>query len=144
MSNVASELLNSIPRGEVIHDPREGDYPEAVFQGAELAQNASGSYAVIVLFGDLTDGNGRAFEHKERYNIPESGSDPVQKRIFLSNLHDLGIVPIEDKRSVHADTEEVREALYAAFKAQEGQSFHLRLKEDNQGFMRAKILRGKK
>ena len=144
MSNVAEELLSSVPRGEVIKDPREGDYPEAQFQGVELAQNASGSWALIVLFGSLTDTNGRAFEHKERYNIPESGSDPVQKRIFLSNLHDLGIVPVEDKRSIHADTDEARDALYAAFRAQDGEFFHVRLKEDNQGFMRAKIFRGKK
>ena len=144
MDSIAETLLSNIPRGEVIKDPREQDYPEATIQGAELVQNSTGSWAVILEWGNLVDTDGRAFPFKERYNIPESDSDPVQKRIFLSNLHDIGLISRDDKRAVHADTDEQREALLVAFQSLTGNVANLRLQESKQGYMQSRVLRAKK
>src|SRR3990167_1178529 len=139
--SIVANLLGSVPRGEEIRDPREGDHPDAVLQAAELVQNKTGSWAVIATFGNVRDSDGKAFEHKERFNIPGKTSDIAVKRIFLSTLHDLEIVPRESKQAVYAETDEHREAIAQAFKEKGGTNVPLRLKPKGDGFLRASIIR---
>lgn len=136
---VTSGLLGSIPRGETLKDPREGQY-DAPIIGNELVQNTTGSYAILAEFGPLTDSEGKDFTHKERFNIPEPHSDVQQKRMFLSSLHDLGIVDRNDKQAVYCATDDDRAALLAAFDSKRGESFPFKLTEQN-GFLRLRLFR---
>jgi len=143
---VFTNLLTSVPRGEAIIDPRVGDHEGAEFQGAELLQNSTGSWAIVATFGNLRDTEGKLFEHKERYNIPESTSDVAVKRIFLGVLHDLGLVPQEENAAVYAETDEHRRELADAFKSLKGNQYNLRLRPrtDNNAFVRASFIRSRK
>ena len=143
--SVLTSLLQTLPRGEEIKDQREGDYPEAILQGAELVRNSTGSFAIVAQYGNLRDADGRAFEHKERYNIPERTSDVAVKRIFLSVLHDHTILDRTSKTAIYAETDEQRQSLLEAFETVKGTVVPLRLRArvDN-GFMRASRLNIKK
>lgn len=140
---VVNGLLGSIPRGEEIRDPREGFHSDVVIGESELVQNSTGSWAIVTNYNSMTDVNGRMFELKERYNIPASDSDDVVKRIFLDVLHSLGIVDRSDRRSVHAETDEQREGVAAAFQSVQGNNVNLKIAADKSGYVHGRIVRGK-
>ena len=140
-TDVASNLLGSIPRGEEIHDPRAGDHLDAKLAGVELVQNSTGSWAIKAVWSGIEDTDGNSFEHQERFNIPTRDSDPVVARIFLGTLHSLELVPTSDKQAVYAETDDHREQLVEAFKTKVGASYPIRLRESNDGFLRLRFLK---
>ena len=141
--SVLNELLGSIPQGEVIVDAREGDHANAELQGVELVRNSTGSFAVVATFGDLVDSNGRQFNIKRRFNIPEASSETVQKGIFLGELHDLEALPRSHRTAVYAETDTHRDAILRLFKKKGGSRHNLRVTMRD-GYPAARVTRGRK
>lgn len=138
---VEDKLLSSIPRGEVLSDPRAGSYTGARVRGWEIAQNKNGGYALVGEFYGLTDAEGNEFTHKERLNLPEAATEARFKRFFLASMHDLGVIPEDDKQAIYTDGEESRQALLAEVAAKtEGNTYAFRLVEDG-AYLRLRGLR---
>lgn len=139
---VVENLLSSIPTGEVIKDPREGDHLDAQLKFVELVDQANGK-ALKLTYGNLTDTNGREFEHQERLSIPKSDSHEAVQRIFLSACHSLEVVPRSFRKTILADTDVDQENVFSAFTSKIGQPVALRLRPDTSGYMKSTILRRK-
>jgi len=135
-------LLASIPSGDVIKDPREGDHPSAKLKFVELVDQTNGK-ALKLTYGGLTDTNGRDFEHQERVIIPNSNSHEAVQRIFLSLCHSLEVVPRSFRKTILADTDVDQENVFSAFNSKRDIEVSLRLRPDSNGFMKSTILRRK-
>ena len=142
-AEVVDNLLSSIPTGEAIKDPREGDHIGAKLTNPELVEQSNG-HSLKITWGDLTDSNGRGFEYQERYTIPTSQSDEFIHRLFLSVCHEAGVLPRESKSRILADTEADRNTILQAFQQRIGETVDLRLTQDaKSGYMRSRFLRKK-
>lgn len=144
MPEVEQNLLGSIPTGEKVVDPREGDHPTATLTMAELLDQGNGA-ALRLTYSGLYDTTGREFQHQERVTIPTSTSEDFIHRIFLAMCHDLGIVPRANKNRILADTEGDQQTVLGAFNAVCGHVVPLRIAADNKtGYMRSRVIRAKK
>ena len=147
MDEVLANLLGSIPRGEELHDVREGEHPDAKLVDALLVPNTSDKlppYAIQKVYQGLVDVDGKAFELKDKVNIPESNSDDWVKRMFLADLHDMGIVPREQKQAIFTETDEHREAVLAAYQSKVDTNYPLRVVTDKNGYIRVRVIRKKR
>lgn len=144
MSEVEQNLLGSIPTGEKVVDPREGDHPNATLTMAELLDQGNGA-ALRLTYSGLVDTTGREFMHQERVTIPTSTSEDFIHRIFLALCHDLGIVPRGQKNRILADTEGDQQVVLQAFTSVCGNTVPLRIAADDKtGYMRSRIIRSAK
>lgn len=144
---VLENLLGSVPHGEELHDVREGEHPDAVLVDVQLVENTSDKlppYALQKVYQGLTDVEGKAFELKDKVNIPESGSEDWVKRLFLADLHDMGLVPRTEKQAIFADTDEHREAVLTAYKSKIDTNYPLRVVTDKNGYIRVRVIRKKR
>ena len=139
---VVENLLAGIPTGDVIKDPREGDHLDATLKFVELVDQSNGK-ALKLTYGNLTDANGREFEHQERLTIPKTDSHEAVQRIFLSACHSLEVVPRNFRSTILADTDTDQERVFDAFSSKIGQQVALRLRPDTSGYMKSSILRRK-
>ena len=139
---VVSGLLGSIPRGEEIKDQREGDHLSARLADVELVEQSNG-YAIKASFSGLADSDDNSFDYQDRVTIATHNSEDFIKRLFLSALHDFGIVPRSERQAIYAETDEHRAELLAAFKSKVGTNYPLRLKVDKNGYLRGRMLRQK-
>jgi hypothetical protein len=139
-TEVLPNLLGSIPTGDIIKDPREGDHPEASLKHVELVDQANGK-ALKLTYGGMTDINGREFEHQERLTIPNTNSHEAVQRIFLSACHSLEIVPRSFRNTILADTDQDQQQIHDAFLSKVGTPISLRLRPDSSGYLKATILR---
>lgn len=142
MAEVVENLLSSIPVGEVLVDPKEGDH-EARLGAVELVEQGNG-HSVKVTWMDMTDSNGRPFEHQDRITVPTSNSEDFIHRMFLSACHDLQVVPLSFRSKIYADTEADRDRIVEAFTSKIGSRYPLTIKADKNGYMRSRISRKKK
>lgn len=142
MPEVVENLLSSVPTGEVLVDPKEGDYPEARLGAVELVEQGNG-YSVKLTWMDLVDQQGRPFEHQDRVTIPTSDSEDFIHRMFLAACHDFEVVPRSFRSKLHADTEADRERIVEAFTSKVGGTYPIALKSDKNGYMRSRITRKK-
>src|SRR3990167_5038233 len=101
---VVSGLLGSIPRGEEIKDQREGDHPGARLADVELVEQSNG-YAIKASFSGLTDSDDNSFDYQDRVTIATHSSEDFIKRLFLSALHDFGIVPRKEREAIYAEND---------------------------------------
>jgi hypothetical protein len=144
MSDSSENLLGSIPTGEEIHDPREGDHQEARLTYVEVIEQSNG-HALKLTYNNMVDSEGRSFEYQERYTIPTSTSEQFIQGMFLNLCHELGIIPRTQKRCPLFDDVGHRSTLEGVFNSKIGSTVPLRLKiDDKSGYMRSRILRPKK
>ena len=142
--SVVENLLESIPTGEAIKDPREGDYTDVLITNPELIEQGNG-FALRLTYSGLADHDGRSFEYQERYTIPTSASEDFIHRIWLGLCHEAGVLPRENKSRILADSEKDRETVLHAFQQVVGNIVSLRLTQDpKSGYMRSRFIRGKK
>lgn len=133
-------LLGSIPTGEEIKDPREGDH-EATLTQPELVPFGTG-HAVKVVYTNLTDADGRSFDFQVRYGLPTSESEPWQHARFLEVAQSLGIVPRSHRNAINVDSDADRATVLAAFEKIAGSSFPLRITPNKKtGYMEGRVLR---
>ena len=142
MAEVAENLLGSIPTGEILIDPKEGDH-DARLGAVELVEQGNG-HSVKLTWMDMTDSNGRPFEHQERITVPTSGSQDFIHRMFLAACHDFEVVPRNARSRILADTETDRDAIVQAFSSKIGTVYPISIKSDNKGYLRSRISRKKK
>lgn len=142
MPEVVENLLDSIPVGAVLIDPKEGSYPDARLGAVELVEQGNG-YSVKLTWMDLVDSNGRPFEQQDRITIPTSDSEDFIHRMFLAACHDLEVVPRSFRSKLHADTEADRDRIVEAFTSKVGNQYSIMLKSDKNGYMRTRITRKK-
>jgi len=142
MSEVVENLLGSIPTGEIIKDPREGDHGDANIKAVELVEQSNGK-ALKITYGNLSDTNGRDFEHQERLTIPNSSSHEAVQRIFLAACHNLEIVPRSMRKTILADTDQDCETIHQAFASKVGITLNIRLRPDKDGYLKSSFLRRK-
>ena len=141
--DVQANLLGSIPTGEEIRDPKEGDHPNARLADVDIVEQSNG-HSLQLIYTDLVATDGRPFDQKERVSLPTSNSEDFIHRIFLALCHDLEIVPRTFKSRVFVDTEDDRERVRAAFATKLGNTIPLRIQSDKQGYLRSRIIRFKK
>ena len=137
---VANNLLDSIPTGEVVKDLREGEHYEAKLNEAELIEQSNGP-AIRVTYTGCVDADGREFSYQERYTIPTSNSEDFIQRLFLAAAHAWGLVPPGDNRRILADTPEAREAILNAVRSVQGSVVPLKLTTGKTGYLQSRFLR---
>ena len=143
MAEVADNLLSSIPTGEILIDPKEGEHESARLGAVELVEQ-NGGHSVKLTWMDLIDSNGRPFEHQERITVPTSNSQDFIHRMFLAACHDFEVVPRSVRSRILADTEHDRDEIVSAFSSKIGTVYPISIKSDNKGYLRSRITRKKK
>ena len=137
------ELLDSLPTGDELHDPREGEH-EPVLSDVNVVENsekASVPFAIELTFTGFKDVEGREFQFNDRVNVPEPDSSNVIKSMFLASLHNLGIIEFSDKRG-RAAADKSQVDLYAKlFASRVGSKVPMRLYIDKSGWLRARVQR---
>ena len=139
--SVVADLLGDVPT-EVISNPNEGVYDNAVFLEAVLARNNSGTFRADLKFANGQDDNPIPF-HTERLNLPEVDSQPWPKQNALRWYHAIGLVPRGNKTTylVGGDDDAAREkcaaTIVAGLNRFQGRKVSFSLKEDNNGFLKA-------
>ncbi len=140
---VTQNLLGSIPTGAEIHDPREGEHPNAQLFAAEIVEQSNGP-ALKLTYNNMVDSEGRDFQHQERYTIPTSASEQFIQGMFLDLVRNLGVVPRAQKKCPLFDTDADRTTLVDVLQTVIGVNVPLRLKmDDKSGYLRGRILRQK-
>lgn len=143
MPEVQENLLSSIPTGEALIDPKEGDYPDARLGAVELVEQGSG-YSLKMTWMDMVDSTSRPFEQQDRITIPTSDSPDFIHRMFLAACHDFEIVPRSFRSRILADTSEDRDRVLEAFATKVGSQYAIGIKADKNGYLRVRIARKRK
>lgn len=144
MPDVTENLLSSIPVGDKVIDPREGIHENATLRAVELV-SGDDWYSLKLTFGNLTDANGKEFEHQERITIPNSNSEDFIQRLFLSACHDFEIVPRSFRQRILSDTDDNRQTIVTAFESKIGGNYPLKITINNKtGYPQSRVLRPKK
>lgn len=140
MDEVAEGLLSNIPAGEELRDPREGDY-DAPLTAVERKRFDSGAVALQLTFSGMVNKENNMFDFTESVFIPSADSSDGFRRMFVGALHDIGILPRDDKRSRIATTEEHYQTFEDAAKTKVGTVYPIRLKTDSEGQLRLRFRR---
>lgn len=136
-------LLNSVPTGEELRDPREGDHEDSKLIDVSVGENSEQAvipFSAVMVWSAMKDSEGRDFDFSARVNIPRPSDPTWVKRMFLQTAHDLGVVPRDRKTALVADTDEEREVLIKILKLGLGQRYPVRIREKN-GFVNLTIRR---
>lgn len=141
MDEVASSLLENVPVGDELKDPREGAYKRAMLSAVEGKTYDSGASAILMTFVGLTDQEGREFSYTHAAFFPSQDAENWQKFAFLAFLHDIGIVDRKDSKERIVETQEAKDIVVSAVKAQIGTVFSIRLAPDKGGQLRLRFLR---
>ena len=107
-------MLEGIPQGEELKDPREGEHEDAKLVEMDISPNKTGSvvpFSFIERWTGMKDEKGRPFDFNEYIMIPGLETKVEIKRMFLAHCHDLGVVDKAFKRALTADTDEHRQKL---------------------------------
>lgn len=143
MSNLAEQLLADIPTEEV-SNPDVGVYDDATFEGGELGVTKKGGFQLIARFtAPRKDGAG-VIKHKEFINLPMGESHPRVKQMGHGWYKAFGIVPEGSKNIPMASDKETAEKIVAALNATAGGTVAISLSEDDNGFLRARPVRGRR
>lgn len=141
--SLAEQLLADIPTEEV-KNPDAGVYDNATFDGGDLSVTRNGGYQIVARFTlPRSDGNG-TFRHKEYINLPMSESHPRVKQMGHGWYKAFGIVPEGSKNIPLASDKETAEKIVAALNAISGSTVAISLSEDDNGFLRARPMRGRR
>jgi len=136
-------MLEGIPQGDVLKDPREGEHEDVLLQAVDISPNKEGSavpFSFIERWTGMKDEKGRPFDFNEYIQIPTGETRIEIKRMFLAHFHDLGALDKAFKNALTAETDEHRQKLRLVLRKVVGQKYPVKISESN-GFIHLRVRR---
>lgn len=145
MADIMQELLGIVSKGEVLKDPKEGNY-EATVSEVTTQEFNSGALALSIKLIGLHDANGQQFDHVEKVFVPNSGASAQFKFMFLDTLKTLNLVDMSYENAITFDQPDEQFEAFGRLVAEalEGVVLPLRItRNKNTGYYNARFRRVK-